>query len=269
MRQPTVDQVLAIQQSTVSTAIGSYQRAVAKTIMDTAALAEDDVRTPTETATARVIAADTGSGKTSLTVSYIIARRLTDLSYTAAYVVKTIKEAHDIYSRLRKYLGSADVYVCTSAHEGHEYSTSEEVRRQVHQHIKDHEKSSRRDAAYYPIVVVTHELWKAEGEQGCDFGVRRFMKTHSRVNVFVDELPDAVSSIAVTPSDIMHFCEHIETVAAWRSAANVLRDVLGRMNRQFEQSGARFETCNFIHQEEYSIIAELELWQLRNKEVTA
>ncbi|WP_316173897.1 MULTISPECIES: DEAD/DEAH box helicase family protein [unclassified Bradyrhizobium] len=170
----------AIQQQAASRhrAITKFDREVARSILTAGLLAIHD--SSANVAQYRVVAAPTGSGKSSYALAFIKAYIQTVSDASVLFLVETIQQAEATYREMSALLGAEAVAVWTSAHDRRVPAET------TH---RDHGFTPTRsffvdDLASYPVAIVTHNFYAGRGRAKATIH-----KDGSRKLTFVDERP--------------------------------------------------------------------------------
>jgi len=179
----------------------------------------------------QVISAPTGSAKTQSAIAYAISQYKADPLYTCAFIVEEVKHANDVYNELRFEIPRADVGVWTSYHDESSYEKGLD-NKGVH---TDYDKYNfipdtiSRDAIKEKkIAIFTHTKWLNEMKADTDFGVRYFLGK-PRDNIFVDERPNIIGVIELTPTDMTWMQELITQVNPNSKYVKLVGDIAKQM----------------------------------------
>lgn len=166
-----------------------------------------------------VVAAGTGTGKTTFTLALIAALVRSNPVYTAAFVTPTIEAAQAAYDALFKMLTRDLVSIHSSAHA----TASEATKRggSIRRHFEVNGPSSRNSLVHARVAICTHEAWLGEGLSDISHGIRYHSSGH-RKNVFVDEFPDTVRVQDIAASDLVELANELERHSDTRSLARSL-----------------------------------------------
>ncbi len=232
--------------------LSDFDRKVAHAVYVGASLARQDQEENNTDRNFRVVTAPTGSGKTCSTVAYITAAFRVLPKFTCAYVVDTIRQADEVGRMLIDLLGETPVTVWTSGHKANlsEYEIADIEAQYGHLSCP---KSHREELLKSPIVVVTHATWKNEMTKGMNLGVTTY-KDKKREIVFVDEDPDLVRLIEITPADIMTLRDRVLATEKHPELTRALTSVFRRAEQDFTQSGQTYATTKLVTDEEAQVI---------------
>ncbi len=255
---PQLERANAIQSELTGKPQSTFGQSLNRVIFDKAMQAALDVRLAHNSAPIYAIPSATGSGKTTFTCGMIAAFYEADPTYTAAYVVGTIREAQSVYDYLSKHLPSDALYIHTSAHASADLRPLEvEHGEAVARHVECNGHSANSGLGKHRIIVCTHSLWIMEGVNGSDIGVRLFRGATMRTNVFVDEQPDFVSTEEAVPSDIAFLREHVERMPDSHAAIALIERIHDRMLSMSKLNGARFDACHLLAQVDYELLSQV------------
>jgi hypothetical protein len=206
--------------------ITEANRRAGDVIFKTAALAAMDVFQSNATGavpphTMRVVSLATGTSKSTSAYAYIAAAVEFDEEFSAAYIVPTIALAKEVVAELSALTDEPIAFW-----------SSEEA------------NVDKADLPKRRIVVVTHALWKREMTDRRRGGVRYWHNGKAlqrRSVLFVDEMPDLVTRVHVSPSSIQDFFLAVQTRQPDHAWSPVLRQVVAAMNEIVGTQGQRYE----------------------------
>lgn len=218
----------------------------------------------------QVVSAATGSGKTLGAVALIAHR----FPQTATLVVKEMKAAHEHWRQLVDLIGDEDlVAITTGVHRKggdvakYERETGLKVTRQY----------SDAEVKAAPIVVVCHQKWLNEVNDGADRGVR-LCNGVQRDLIVVDEDPTLEVVYVAQPEDVTSLCSLLgETIASnegrtWgfsdsHQAMDTLNNIAARMQsiKHHPDTAQLQHAGDIILDDEIDVIAELTKGDVRNR----
>lgn len=238
--------------------------AVARLLFNTANKAMDDTRQNKPPKTFNVISAPTGSSKTVSAVAYAISKFLSDPNFTASFIVNEVRNAEDVYQMLiaDELMSEDDVGVWTGFHDEKQHKPSEIQGK----YLFTPTLTSREEVKAKRITVFTHSKWNSEVEHNKDDGVRMF-NGKPRDVIFVDEKPDFVELITMTPSKIKAMRDYLMTQTKEHAAIKLLTDVDIDMEQSFSLDGKTMDNTVelLLDPKSQKVLNEMESFDFKSK----
>jgi hypothetical protein len=217
-----------------------YEDSVAAAVLHASRLALQDVDQERNDLTFRVVSAPTGSGKTIGSLA-VASAGVFDPTFSAAFVVETIRQVDEVGRELINLVGAEHVKVWSSGHDlANRPEQMEEIEEEHGRLLAPRSlKKELRDAR---VVVVTHALWRGEIDRGKEGGVR-YYKGQRRSVVFVDEHPELVQIIERQPNDFLRLRDLIHEATPSHPAIPVLEELTERADAALKGDGAGYAPC--------------------------
>lgn len=238
--------------------------AVAKLLFNTANKAMNDTRQNKPPKTFNVISAPTGSSKTVSAVAYVISKFLSDPNFTASFVVNEVRNAEEVYQMLisDEFISEDDVGIWTAFHDEKQHRPSDIKGK----YLFKPKLTSREEVKTKRITVFTNAKWSDEVEKNKDTGVRRY-NGKLRDVIFVDECPEFVDIISMTPSKIKAMRDYLMRIDKDHPSIKLLTQVDIGMEQTYSLDGKSMDNTVdlLLEPEAQSIIAEMESPDFRSK----
>lgn len=189
----------------------------------------------------RVVSAPTGAGKTMSTCAFAATMLKADPEYSCAFVVETINQAQEVYDELSEMVPKQDLVIWSMAHD---VRASEAKNLQDHgfNPLVRHHPDDLRNAR---CVVVTHAKLVREGARRDDKGVRYF-RGERRSQMFIDESPQMVRLIEMTPGDLKKFRDIFIRDDPDHAMAPIIDRVVQRMDDAFTSKGTTYVPVELV-----------------------
>ena len=243
-------------------------RRATDTLYNSACLALSDIASNKTSVSFRVCSMPTGYGKSNSAIAFMVAAAAADPEFSAVYVCKERRFAEqtaDLIDALSaQVIGRPLSLVYTAAHADRHNRATE--RRWFEEHYNDFVPSISRpvvrkeDLQHARIIVVTHKSWLSEIESDGDTGVR-FFKGRRRLS-FVDEQPEMVNIIEVSPSEVQAFHDRMVRSSTGTDLSDRLARIVGAMNDVMQATGDDFSVPNVIEEDDALLFAMLR-WEPR------
>lgn len=238
--------------------------AVAELLYNTANKAMDDTRQNKPPKTFNVISAPTGSSKTVSAVAYAISKCQSDPDFTASFIVNEVRNAEAVYQMLiaDEFMSEDDVGVWTAFHDEKLHKPSEIEGK----YLFTPKLTSREEVKAKRITVFTHPKWENEANGGRDDGVRMF-NGKPRDVIFVDETPEFVQIVTMTPSKIKAMRDYLMAQNSEHPSIKLLTEVDIGMEQTFSLNGKTMDNTVDLLQEpnSQSILDEMESFDFKSK----
>lgn len=215
--------------------------AVSKVLYTTAVQAMTDTAAVKWDKTFKVVSAPTGSSKTNSAIAFAAAAYKTIPGFSCSFVVEEIKHAQEIYEALLDTLPSEAVRVWSSYHDPKSRNDDD-----FSKYLFTPTDSTIDQMKLTPITIWTHRKWLSEVKYDGDSGVRKF-KGKSRDVMFIDEQPQAIEIMELTPADIGKRSDDIARMNPDHPWVKTLSDVERRMKDLFETDGDETVAVELFH----------------------
>jgi hypothetical protein len=239
--EPTFERIRLEQAQRHGRVVTPFDLRVNTMTLEVGKIALADALAPEPRSRIRVVSAPTGAGKTTSTTAFAAAMLSLDPDYSCAFVVETVRQAQEVYEELVAMVPREEVVVWTRAHD---------IRTTTNDNLRDHGfdpgvrfhadqlRSSR-------CVVVTHAKLVREENRDRDKGVRLY-QGHPRTQMFVDEHPQMVRLIEMTPGDMMKFRDIFKREDPDHPMVPVVDRVVDRMDEAFSSKGASYVPVELV-----------------------
>ena len=246
-------------------AMNSTDTHVSKIVLEAALESIQNVQNGIRSTRVQAVPLGTGLGKSSSAYALIAAFAMNDLTFSAAYVVPTIKMAIEAQEGIEALTGEGSTTLWSS----------------LHKHKGVDRKKAFDELGFIPertvdkstlgarrIIIVTHSALEQELESGKSEGVLHFMGRFRSV-VFIDEHPELVQQVRSTPEAVQNLHDQImrqhNPGHPWLPV--MARAVLA-MSEHTHGTGQRFIPAEIIPAELASVFDtdEVSLWELTDLE---
>lgn len=210
-------------------------------ILKAATLAMQDVADNERRIAFRVVSLPTGAGKTQGALAFMAAGYTSDPTFTAAYIVPTIRLADEAADDLEALAGPGSVTVYSTAHA----PDRDEAAVKLDQGYLPARVASRETLKDARLIIVTHALWLREMQTGRDYGVRHHQGVPRRA-VFVDETPDLVKIIETRPESIQALHDRAVASDSEHPWGPLLAGIVSRMNAVMHATGQTYAAVELV-----------------------
>ncbi|MES2832859.1 MAG: hypothetical protein V4695_12815 [Pseudomonadota bacterium] len=179
-------------------AVNSTDKQVSEIVLQASLKAIQHVQAGTRATRMQAVPLGTGLGKSSSAYALIAAFAMGDMSFSAAYVVPTIKMAEEAQAGIEALTGEGCTALWSSLHKhkGVDRKKAFDELGHVPTRVVD-----KRTLGAQRIVIVTHKQLEQELESGKAEGVLHYL-SQPRSIVFIDEHPDLLQQAQVTTGDV-------------------------------------------------------------------
>lgn len=234
-------------------------------VFDGCQRAEEAVRSGSRSTAMQVISLGTGLGKSTSTHAFIARRAMQDPEFSTAFVVPTIRMAIEAQAGIEKLLGEGTTTLWSS----------------LHRHKGGNERAAREELGFVPtrlvnredlptsrILIVTHSLLKEELKGKPHIGVTRYCGSPRSV-VIIDEHPDLVDTVTVTPATLQTFHDELAQLDPTHPWLPVVAAIVPRMAAFLRTTGQKFCPSPLLSADEAKVFEDshgLDLWEATDEE---
>jgi len=249
-------------------AVTSTDDQVSKIMLDTSLQAMQNVQSGIRAPRVQVVPLDTGLGKSASAYALIAAFAKADITFSAAYVVPTIQMGIEAQHGIEELLGEHTTSLWTSLHKhsGVDRKRAFEELGEVPTRVVD--KST---LGAQRVIIVTHKQLEQELATGKAEGTLTFMG-QPRSIVFIDEHPELVQQVQVTPEGVQSLHDQLMQSAPDHPWLPLIAEAVYRMSCLTHGStGQRFLPAALLPLQAVGILddeAGVSLWDLTDLEAS-
>lgn len=244
-------------------------KAASDVIFDSAIEAITNVDSGRRSKCMQAVSLSTGVGKSTSAYALIATFAKHVPSFSAAYVVPTIRMAIEAQAGIEALLGenTTTLWSCFHKHKGVDSKKAYEDLGFIPNRLvnKDDLTSSR-------IIIVTHGQLKHEAQTKRDEGCVHYLGRPRSV-VFIDEHPDLVQIVSAVPRQVQSFHDDLVKLKADHPWLPVLTRVVQRMSSVAQSSNERqsYSLTEILSDDETKVFDDehgLSLWEMTDEELS-
>ena len=248
-------------------AVSGIDRQVSTVVLTAALTAIGNVRSGVARTHMQAVPLGTGLGKSSSAYALIAAFALHDREFSAAYVVPTIKMGVEAQEGIEELLGSGTTTLWSSLHKHKGVDRRKALEELGFVPTRTADKAT---LGAQRIIIVTHSALEDELATGKTEGILQFLGQRRSI-VFIDEHPELVRQVQVTPEDVQAMHDQLQRLDADHGWLTVMAKAVYRMSCITHGDGQRYipaplidaaDVCVFDNEDQVS------LWEMTDSEAS-